>query len=238
MLQIERYIRAETPAQAYELCQKKSNVILGGMLWLKQQNRRVSTAVDLCGLGLDKIEETEDSIRIGAMVSLRDMETHPALNALCGGAIADSLCRIVGVQFRNLATVGGSVFGRFGFSDVLTVLMALDAAKELEAKGIDAEVLDLRSLVPLDWDAISESVTKTGRVIICHEAVERGGYGAEVAAQIADKLFDELDAPIVRVCGVNIPVPNATQPELESAPTVKKLVEAATRICKGGARNG
>ncbi|MBE6560446.1 MAG: xanthine dehydrogenase [Ruminococcaceae bacterium] len=127
MLQIERYIRAETPAQAYELCRKKSNVILGGMLWLKQQNRRVSTAVDLCGLGLDKIEETEDSIRIGAMVSLRDMETHPALNALCGSAIADSLCRIVGVQFRNLATVGGSVFGRFGFSDVLTVLMALDA---------------------------------------------------------------------------------------------------------------
>ena len=60
MLQIERYIRAETPAQAYELCQKKSNVILGGMLWLKQQNRRVSTAIDLCGLGLDKIEETED----------------------------------------------------------------------------------------------------------------------------------------------------------------------------------
>jgi len=119
-----------------------------------------------------------------------------------------------------------------------SVLMALDAAKELEAKGIEAEVLDLRTLVPLDWDTITESVTKTGRVIICHEAVERGGYGAEIAAQIADKLFDELDAPIVRVCGVNIPVPNATQPELESAPTVKKLVDAATRICKGGARNG
>jgi len=119
-----------------------------------------------------------------------------------------------------------------------SVLMALDAAKELEAKGIEAEVLDLRTLVPLDWDTITESVTKTGRVIICHEAVERGGYGAEIAAQIADKLFDELDAPIVRVCGVNIPVPNATQPELESAPTVKKLIDAATRICKGGARNG
>ena len=115
-----------------------------------------------------------------------------------------------------------------------TVLMALDAAKQLEAEGIDAEVLDLRTLVPLDFDAIRESVTKTGRVIIAHEACEFSGFGAEVAAQIADKLFDELDAPIVRVCGANIPVPNATLPELESAPTVAKLVAAAKRVCEGG----
>ena len=94
-----------------------------------------------------------------------------------------------------------------------SVLTSLDAAKELEGKGIDAEVLDLRTLVPLDFDAIKESVTKTGRVVIVHESTERTGYGAEIAAQIADKLFDELDAPIVRVCGANIPVPNATLPE-------------------------
>lgn len=119
-----------------------------------------------------------------------------------------------------------------------SVLMALDAAKELEAKGIHAEVLDLRSLVPLDLDAIGESVRKTGRVIITHEASERNGYGAEVAAQIADKFFDELDAPIMRVCGANIPVPNATLPEIESAPTVERLVNAAVRICQGGNRNG
>lgn len=119
-----------------------------------------------------------------------------------------------------------------------SVLMALDAAKELSAQGIDAEILDLRSLVPLDFDAIAESVTKTGRVVIVHEAVERTGYGAEIAAQIADKLFDELDAPIVRVCGCNIPIPNATEPELESAPTVEKIVKAAQRVCHGGKCNG
>jgi len=119
-----------------------------------------------------------------------------------------------------------------------SVLMALDAAKDLETKGIDAEVLDLRSLVPLDFDAIAESVTKTGRVIITHEASERTGFGAEVAAQIADKLFDELDAPIMRVCGANIPIPNATIPEIESAPTVERLVNAAVRICQGGKHNG
>lgn len=119
-----------------------------------------------------------------------------------------------------------------------SVLTSLDAAKELESKGIDVEVLDLRTLVPLDFDAIKESVTKTGRVVIVHESTERTGYGAEIAAQIADKLFDELDAPIVRVCGANIPVPNATLPEIESAPTVEKIVKAAVRVCQGGKWNG
>ena len=119
-----------------------------------------------------------------------------------------------------------------------SVLMALDAAKELEIAGISAEVLDLCTLVPLDFEAIKESVSKTGRVLIVHEACERSGYGAEIAAQIVDKLFDELDAPILRVCGENIPVPNATLPEVESAPTVAKIVGAAKKLCQGGKFRG
>jgi pyruvate/2-oxoglutarate/acetoin dehydrogenase E1 component len=118
------------------------------------------------------------------------------------------------------------------------VLTALDAARELEAQGIDAEVLDLRTLVPLDFDAIARSVSKTGRVLVVHEACERGGYGAEIVSQIADKLFDELDAPVLRVCGANIPVPNATIPEVESAPTVPKIVSAVKKLCQGGRFNG
>jgi pyruvate/2-oxoglutarate/acetoin dehydrogenase E1 component len=119
-----------------------------------------------------------------------------------------------------------------------TVRTALEAASILEQQGIDAEVLDLRTLVPLDFDAIAESVKKTGRVIITHEACERTGYGAEIAAEITEKLFDELDAPIVRVCGANIPVPNATLPEQASAPTAEKLVQAALNICQGVRENG
>ncbi len=119
-----------------------------------------------------------------------------------------------------------------------SVLTALDAAKELEAQGIDAEVLDLRSLVPMDFEAITQSVSKTGRVLIVHEACQRSGFGAEIAAQIVDKLFDELDAPILRVCGENIPVPNATIPEVESAPTVEKIVAAAKKLCQGGKFRG
>lgn len=112
-----------------------------------------------------------------------------------------------------------------------SVLMCLDAAEVLEKKGIRTEVLDLRTLVPLDFEAIKASVSKTGHVVIVHEACERGGYGAEITATIQENLFDELDAPIVRVCGANIPVPNATLPEIESAPTVEKIVAAASGIC-------
>lgn len=119
-----------------------------------------------------------------------------------------------------------------------SVLMALDAAKELESRGIDAEVIDLRTLVPLDFETISKSVQKTGRVLVVHEASERGGFGAEIVAQIADKLFDALDAPILRVCGENIPIPNATLPEIESAPTVEKIVAAVQKLCKGGKFRG
>lgn len=136
MLKFNQYVRAESLEQAYTLCQKKSSVVLGGMLWLKMQNRTVGTAIDLCDLHLDTIEETETEYRIGAMVSLRTLETHPALNALTGGAFADCLRPIVGVQFRNLATIGGSVAGRFGFSDPITLLLALGAKVEFYKKGV------------------------------------------------------------------------------------------------------
>ena len=132
MLTIDQYVRAESLEQAYELCQKRNHVVLGGMLWLKMQDRKVGTAIDLCGLGLDRITETERAFELGAMVPLR---AHEGLNAMTRGAFARSVEHIVGVQFRNCATVGGSVFGRFGFSDVLTLLLALDARVVLQGAG-------------------------------------------------------------------------------------------------------
>lgn len=112
-----------------------------------------------------------------------------------------------------------------------TVLLALEAAEMLDKQGIHAEVVDLRTLVPLDFDTISASVRKTGRVVITHEASLRNGYGAEIAARIQEELFDYLDAPICRVCGADIPIPNAVEPEIQSAPTVKKIVDAVQNIC-------
>ena len=76
MLEIKEYIQAENLEQAYELNQKKSNRIIGGMLWMKMGDHRIQTAIDLSGLGLDTIEETEDFFFIGCMVTLRQIELH------------------------------------------------------------------------------------------------------------------------------------------------------------------
>ena len=136
MITIQKYIRAQSLEEAWQLNQNKRSRVLGGMLWLRLGRGSIGTAIDLCDLGLDKIEETDEEFSIGAMATLRDLETHAGLNAYTGGAIANAVKDIVGVQFRNMATVGGSIWGRFGFSDVLTVFQALDAYVELYKGGI------------------------------------------------------------------------------------------------------
>jgi pyruvate dehydrogenase E1 component beta subunit len=92
---------------------------------------------------------------------------------------------------------------------------ALDAAARLDADGVGAEVIDPRTLVPLDVEAIAESVRRTGRTVVAHEAVTVGGFGAEIAAQIQEHAFDCLEAPIQRVGAPFTPVP--VSPPLEDA---------------------
>ena len=104
-MKVKNYVKAESLQQAYELNQKRSTRILGGMLWMRQGNGTIQTAVDLSGLGLDQIEETEEEFRIGCMVTLRRLEQHSGLNDYAAGAVRDAVQGIVGVQFRNLATV-------------------------------------------------------------------------------------------------------------------------------------
>ena len=135
MMTIREYARPATLEEAWQLNQKKPNRVLGGMLWLKMEKINVGTAIDLSALGLDTIEETDTEIIIGAMATLRDLETNAALNAYTAGAVREAVRHIVGVQFRNCATVGGSIYGRFGFSDVLTLFLALDCEVELYRAG-------------------------------------------------------------------------------------------------------
>ena len=132
MMTIREYKRAESLEEAWQLNQKRPNRVLGGMIWLKMENINVGTAIDLSGLGLDTVEETDEGFSIGAMVTLRQLELHPGLAAYTDGAVRESVRHIVGVQLRNLATVGG----RFGFSDVLTMFLALNASVELYKSGV------------------------------------------------------------------------------------------------------
>ena len=108
---------------------------------------------------------------------------------------------------------------------------AEEAADKLAAEGISTEVLDLRSLVPLDWDAIVKSVSKTHNVVIVSEETKRGSYAGEISAQINEDLYDELDAPVLRVCAPNIVSPfspvledlNFAQPD-DIVQAVKKVL--------------
>ena len=136
MITIQKYVRAQSLEEAYQLNQSKRNRVVGGMMWMRLGKGSVGTAIDLCDLGLDTIEETEKQFSIGAMVPLRQLELHEGLNAYTDGAVANAVKDIVGVQFRNMATLGGSIWGRFGFSDVLTVFLAMDSYVELYKGGV------------------------------------------------------------------------------------------------------
>lgn len=136
MLTISNYVKARTLEEAYELNQARSSRVMGGMMWMRQSNARVKTVIDLSGLGLNQIEETDKVFKIGAMCTLRQLEQCERLQEEYGDGIRESVRHIVGVQFRNQATVGGSIYGRFGFSDVLTAFLALDTFVELYDGGI------------------------------------------------------------------------------------------------------
>ena len=193
MFHAKNYIKVTSLEEAYELNQKKSNAIIGGMLWLKMSNRNMQTAIDLSGLGLDKIEEQEDAFSIGCMCTLRQLEIHEALNRYFGGAMKACTRHIVGTQFRNGATVGGSIFGRFGFSDILTCLLALDTYVELYHAGVIAlsEFVEM----PRDNDILVRIIIKKdGRKIAYRSHREAATDFPVIACAVANK--DVYTSPV------------------------------------------
>lgn len=114
------------------------------------------------------------------------------------------------------------------------VQRSLEAAEQLAEEGIDVEIVDPRTLKPLDPEPIMQSVSKTGRVLIVHEAAKTGGFGGELAAIIAEsEAFDYLDAPIVRLAGRDMPIPYNRTLEYHTVPQVEDIVERARGIVRG-----
>jgi pyruvate dehydrogenase E1 component beta subunit len=115
----------------------------------------------------------------------------------------------------------------------IMVRRSLEAAEQLAEEGIEVEVVDPRTLKPLDIDTIAESVIKTGKVLIVHEAARTGGYGGELAAQIAEsEAFGYLDAPIVRLAGRDMPIPYNRNLEYHTVPQVEDIVEKAREVVR------
>ena len=110
------------------------------------------------------------------------------------------------------------------------VLKALRAADRLAGEGVDVEVIDLRSLFPLDLDAILRSVRKTNHAVIAHEACRRGGFGAELAAEIQEKAFDFLDAPVGRVGALDVPIPYSKPLEEFVIPSEDRIIAAVRKV--------
>jgi pyruvate dehydrogenase E1 component beta subunit len=108
---------------------------------------------------------------------------------------------------------------------------ALKAADELAKEGIEAEVIDLRTLRPLDTDTIVASVKKTGRAVAVEEGWQQNGVGAEIAARLMEHAFDYLDAPVLRVSGKDVPMPYAANLEKLALPSAAEVVEAAKSVC-------
>ncbi len=115
-----------------------------------------------------------------------------------------------------------------------TLPLALNAAEELAGEGIDAEVIDLRVLRPLDTDAILASARRTRRVVIVDEGWRSGSISAEVSARITEQAFYELDAPVARVCSAEVPMPYAKHLEDAALPQVGTVVAAAQEVMRGG----
>ena len=112
-----------------------------------------------------------------------------------------------------------------------TVGMALEAAETLAAEGIEADVINLRTLRPLDTETIIQSVRKTNRLVTLEEGWPAYGIGSEIAAVMMEHAFDDLDAPVVRVAGADVPMPYAANLEKLALPTVAQIVEAAKAVC-------
>lgn len=132
---IKEYFKPANLEEAYNLVEEKNAVVFGGGAFVRLGSKEIDIAMDLTNLNLDFIEEKKDSIEIGAMTTLRKIEISPVMNENFSGMVTKASAAIMGVQLRNIATVGGTVYGKYGFSDFNTALLALDTYVELYKGG-------------------------------------------------------------------------------------------------------
>ena len=226
MLHILNYERPQTLEEAYQLRQKKGSAVLGGTGWLRLGEHTLRTAIDLSGLGLRYIREEGEAFSIGAYTTLRDLETDERLNAAFDGAFREAVQAIVGVQFRNCATLGGSVYGRFGFSDVLTLLLSLHCEVHLYREGwVPVEIFAARGP---EADILTEvRVYKDRRVKILSQRLNANDFPSITAAVSAGA--DGFRAVIgARPCRARIAAGPEAVNQDRAAAFAKKAADAVT----------
>ena len=130
-MKVNEYYRASSLLDAYQKLQESpKNAIVAGGLWMKKMGQSYDTLIDISTLGLNKISESKEEVIVGSMVTQRDFENSKIVKALFNDAISFATREVMGVNFRNLATIGGSIMGRYPFSDVITGLLPYDVELE------------------------------------------------------------------------------------------------------------
>ena len=138
-MRFDKFVQPKNLKTALVMLKEDSNsVILGGTTFLRLSDKKYSTGIDLSNLGLNYIKENNNQIEVGAYTSLRTIETDPIINKYFGDLLPKSLENLIGIQFRNNATIGGAIFGRLGFTEINTALLVLDCELEFEENGIMA----------------------------------------------------------------------------------------------------
>lgn len=149
-MRIVRFYKAKSLQDAYDtLNANPRNAIVGGGLWMKKIGQDYDTLIDLSNLNLNTITEDKENIYVGGSVTLREFETNESINALFDGQIAFAVSEIMGPASRNMATIGGSMYGRYAFSDLICALLPLDVTVELfpENKMTLEELLNFKGRI-------------------------------------------------------------------------------------------
>lgn len=163
-MQIREYRKPATLEEAYALLTKgKTNRILGGCTFLKRTNVKIGTAIDLADCGLSYIRETANTVAIGAYTSLRQIETSEVLLREFGTVLREPLEHLIGVQLRNAITIGAHVASRFGFSDIIPTLLALNASVRFYHGGVKSLWDYMREDVPEKDILVEVLLPKEGR---------------------------------------------------------------------------
>lgn len=185
-MKIRNYMKPSSLEEAYELV-ASGGTILGGGAWLKLMPKTIETAVDLSGLGLDGIHETDEQITIGSMATLREVETSSVLGQYMGGVICHGASHIMGVTVRNIATIGGSVANRFGFSDLLPTLLALDASLRFHHKGI-VSLEDFLTKPLADKDILVEIILEKNQGLGAYRSIKKTSTDFPVLTVAASRI--------------------------------------------------
>jgi CO/xanthine dehydrogenase FAD-binding subunit len=160
MITIGEYFKPTSVQEAYELLtSKKKAALIGGGAWIMLGSRRISRAIDLSQAGLKYINDNDNEIEIGAMTTFGDIDRNEIMHRYFNGIIPRSFQDIVGMQLRNIVTVGGTVYSRFGFSDFNTALMVLDCQVALHANGA-MSIIDFMAGKAIGPDMIEKVVVK------------------------------------------------------------------------------